>query len=101
MGIDRKHQPQTYANHSTPLLNIIHISPFSTLVGMTALSRNEMTFAPPEKRLQKRLCLRIMLMFDDQFINGTLGAQEGCCDALCIDFIACDKDCNFLQRQHE
>ena len=56
MGIDRKHQPQTYANHSTPLLNIIHISPFSTLVGMTALSRNEMTFAPPEKRLQKRLC---------------------------------------------
>ena len=55
MGIDRKHQPQTYANHSTPLLNIIHISPFSTLVGMTALSRNVMTFAPPEKRLQKRL----------------------------------------------
>ena len=47
VGIDRKHQPQTYANHSTPLLNIIHISPFSTLVGMTALSRNEMTFAPP------------------------------------------------------
>ena len=56
VGIDQKHQPQTYANHSTPLLNIIHISPFSTLVGMTALSRNEMTFAPPEKRLKKRLC---------------------------------------------
>ena len=57
VGIDRTHQPQMYANHSTPLLNIIHISPFSTLVGMTALSRNEMTFAPPEKRLQKHLCL--------------------------------------------